>query len=55
MAVKTNEEQAFINRLTEITEANLNNNQFGVAALASKMGISRSHMHRFTGYNRKAK
>ncbi len=46
MAANNNEEQAFLNRLTEITEANLTNDQFGVSELASKMGISRSHMHR---------
>ncbi len=46
MTVNTNEEQAFLNRLTEIIEANLNNGQFGVTKLASKMGISRSYLYR---------
>lgn len=42
----TNTEQNFLNRLTEITEANLNNEQFGVSDLAEKAGISRSQIHR---------
>jgi AraC-like DNA-binding protein len=46
MTVNINEEQAFLNRLTEIIEANLNNGQFGVTKLASKMGISRSYLYR---------
>ncbi len=46
MNVSTNDEQAFINRLTEITEANLQNEQFGVSELAREMGMSRSHIHR---------
>lgn len=46
MGVKTNAEQNFLSRLTEITEANLNNEQFGVAGLAHKMGMSRSYIHR---------
>jgi len=46
MDVNTNSEQTLINRLTEITEANLNNEQFGVSDLAEKTGISRSHLHR---------
>lgn len=46
MAAIASEEQAFLKRLTEITEANLNNDQFGVSELAGKMGFSRSHLHR---------
>lgn len=39
-------EQAFLNRLTKITEANLNNEQFGVSELARELGMSRSFIHR---------
>lgn len=39
-------EQQFINRLTEITFANLHNEQFGVNELAAKTGLSRSQIHR---------
>jgi len=46
MGVNNNSEQTFLNRLTEITEANLNNEQFGVSDLAEKAGISRSQIHR---------
>jgi len=38
-------EQAFINRLTEITTANLKNEQFGVSELAKELGISRSNLY----------
>ena len=37
---------SFISRLTEITEANLANEQFGVSDLAREMGMSRSNLHR---------
>jgi hypothetical protein len=33
MTVRTNDEQTFLNRLTEITENNLTNDQFGVNKL----------------------
>jgi TolB-like protein/AraC-like DNA-binding protein len=46
MNVNSREEQAFIDRLTKIVEANLNNEQFGVSELAREMGISRSYIHR---------
>lgn len=46
MDVKTNIDQTFLTRLAEITEANLNNEQFGVSDLAEKAGISRSQIHR---------
>jgi len=40
------EDEAFINRLTAIVEASLNDEQFGVNQLALKMGLSRSQIHR---------
>jgi AraC-like DNA-binding protein len=46
MTVRTNDEQTFLNRLTEITENNLTNDQFGVNKLAQEMGMSRSYIHR---------
>lgn len=46
MAVNKDMEQAFLSRLTEITEANLNNEQFGVGELAKEFGRSRSYIHR---------
>jgi AraC-like DNA-binding protein/tetratricopeptide (TPR) repeat protein len=36
----------FINRLTDIIEANLQNDQFGVQELAREMNMSRSNLHR---------
>jgi len=39
-------EQQFLNRATEITEANLQNEQFGVNELAEKLGMSRATLHR---------
>ncbi|MDR8392885.1 helix-turn-helix domain-containing protein [Aliifodinibius sp. S!AR15-10] len=38
--------QAFIQKLTEIVEQNLDNEQFGVEDLASGAGVSRSQLHR---------
>jgi AraC-like DNA-binding protein len=35
----------FLERLTEITKANLTNSQFGVSELAREMGMSRSNLH----------
>ncbi len=35
----------FLDRLTEVTKANLNNSQFGVSELAREMGMSRSNLH----------
>ncbi len=39
-------EQEFLKKLTEVTEANLENEQFGVSELAHEMGMSRSNLHR---------
>jgi TolB-like protein/AraC-like DNA-binding protein/Tfp pilus assembly protein PilF len=39
-------EEQFLKKLTELTEANLNNEQFGVSELAREMGMSRSNLHR---------
>lgn len=36
----------FLDKLTEITESNLTNAQFGVSELAREMGMSRSNLHR---------
>jgi len=46
MAVNTDVEKAFLNRITKITEANLKNDQFGVSKLAMELGMSRSYVHR---------
>lgn len=42
MPDNSNKDQTFLIRLTQITEANLNNTQFGVSQLAREMGMSRS-------------
>ena len=39
-------ENEFLKKLTEITEANLTDPQFGVSTLAKEMGMSRSSLHR---------
>jgi len=39
-------DKEFIDRLSKITEDNLSNEQFGVNELASKIGMSRSNLHR---------
>lgn len=39
-------ENVFLKRLTEVTESNLTNAQFGVSELARKMEMSRSNLHR---------
>ncbi len=46
MASTSSMEQQFITRLTEITEANLQNEQFGVSELAAELGMSRVTLHR---------
>lgn len=46
MNTNSNEEKSFLNRLTQITEANLSNEQFGVSELVREMGMSRSYVHR---------
>lgn len=38
-------DQNFLKQLTEITESNLTNPQFGVSELAREMGMSRSNLH----------
>jgi transcriptional regulator GlxA family with amidase domain len=38
--------RVLLERLTEITEFNLTNEQFGVTELAKNYGISRSNLHR---------
>ena len=39
-------EKTFLKKLTEITEANISNPQFGVDELAGKMGMSYSSLRR---------
>ena len=39
-------DQAFINKLKEIIESNITNEQFGVEELAEEIGLSRSQVHR---------
>jgi len=39
-------DQEFLKRLSEITLANLTNDQFGVSSLAREIGMSRSYIHR---------
>ena len=39
-------DQEFINKLTDIIELNLENEQFGVLELATEIGLSRSQLHR---------
>ncbi len=46
MTGATNNGQDFMRRLTEIIEANLQNEQFGVKELIREMGMSRSGFHR---------
>ncbi|MFY9151567.1 MAG: helix-turn-helix domain-containing protein, partial [Prolixibacteraceae bacterium] len=46
MSVNSSNEEQFLNRLTELTEANLTNEQFGVSELAREMNMSRSNLHR---------
>lgn len=41
-----NQEESFIERLTEVVLKNLHNEQFSVSELAQQTGISRSHLHR---------
>ncbi len=41
----SNNAEEFLERLTEITKANLTNSQFGVSELAREMGMSRSNLH----------
>ncbi|MBV5312971.1 MAG: helix-turn-helix domain-containing protein [Prolixibacteraceae bacterium] len=46
MLVNSVIEEEFLKKLTEITEANMTNEQFGVSELAREMGMSRSNLHR---------
>lgn len=39
-------DESFLRKLTELTEANLENEQFGVSELALEVGMSRSNLHR---------
>jgi TolB-like protein/AraC-like DNA-binding protein/Tfp pilus assembly protein PilF len=39
-------EEQFLKKLTELTEANITNEQFGVSELAHEMNMSRSNLHR---------
>lgn len=39
-------QQEFLNRLSELMDANLENEHFGVSELAREMGMSRSNLHR---------
>ena len=44
-SISSNEQQ-FIKRLTDIIDANLHNEQFGVNELAHELGMSRTTLHR---------
>jgi AraC-like DNA-binding protein len=46
MSFTRSEENSFLTRLAEITEANLTDERFGVSELAREMGMSRSNLHR---------
>jgi len=46
MPVSTPRDQNFIKRLSELVEANVSDEKFGVSELASEMGMSRSTIHR---------
>ena len=46
MAFTRSGEEGFLKKLTELTEANLANEQFGVSELAREMGMDRSNLHR---------
>lgn len=46
MNANSRDDKAFLKRLRAIVEANLSNEQFGVSELATKMGVSRSLIHR---------
>ena len=46
MTATTFGEKEFLEKLTQITETNLTNEQFGVSELAREMGMSRSNLHR---------
>jgi TolB-like protein/AraC-like DNA-binding protein len=46
MLVNSVIEEEFLKKLSDITEANMTNEQFGVSELAREMGMSRSNLHR---------
>jgi len=46
MEFSQSEGEAFLRKITELTEANLSNEQIGVSELAREMGMSRSNLHR---------
>lgn len=46
MPANSTTEEQFLKKLTELTEANLTNEQFGVSELAREMNMSRSNLHR---------
>lgn len=46
MASELSIDQAFIKKLTDLLEVNLENEHFGVQQLAEKVGLSRSQLHR---------
>lgn len=46
MSEKSLSHNAFVKKVIELVEANLDNEQFGVNELSGKLGISRSHLHR---------
>ena len=46
MNINSWSEQKFINRIKEIIDANLENENYGVSELARELGISRSNLHR---------
>ena len=46
MSPNSKSDQEFLEKLTEITKANLADEHFGVSELADKMGMSRSNLHR---------
>ena len=41
-----NDRQDFLNRITDLINTNITNDQFGVSELAREMGMSRSNLHR---------
>ncbi|MEE4287031.1 MAG: helix-turn-helix domain-containing protein, partial [Mariniphaga sp.] len=45
MNINSHDDQSFLNRLSAIIEANLNNEKFGVSELAREFGKSRSYIH----------
>lgn len=46
MGIHLSKDQSFVQKLTDILETQLENDQFGVKELADEMGMSRSQLHR---------